>query len=74
MQLQGRATGYLPASAFTRTNRIVISDQGYFFKSRESRFNGPYPTEAKARFELNLFIEIKRIEQEFASAESSNVA
>ncbi|MEP1742493.1 MAG: DUF6316 family protein [Kangiellaceae bacterium] len=74
MQLQGRATGYLPASAFTRTNRIVIGDQGYFFKSRESQVNGPFPTEAKARFELNLFIEIKRIEQEFASAESSNVA
>lgn len=74
MQLQGRACGYLPASAFNRTNRIVISDQGYFFKSRESRFNGPFPTEARAKFELNLFIEIKRIEEEFACSVSSNVA
>ncbi len=74
MQLQGRASGYLPASAFTRTNRIVIGDRGYYFKSRDSQINGPYPTEAKAKFELNLFIEIKRIEEEFACSDSSNAA
>ena len=74
MQLQGRASGYLPAAAFMRTNRIVIGDQGYFFKSRENQVNGPFSTEAEARFELNLFIEIKQIELEFASSDSSNVA
>ncbi len=74
MQLQGRSTGYLPASAFTRTNRIVIGDRGYYFKSRDNQLNGPYPTEAETRFELNLFIEIKRIEEEFSQPSSSNVA
>jgi len=74
MQLQGREGGYLPASAFTRTHRIVINDNGYYFKTREQSILGPFPTEAETLFELNVFIEIKEIEKEFSVSGSSQVA
>lgn len=74
MQIQGRIDGYLPASAFNRTQRIVIGDGGYHFKTREDSIVGPFHTEAEARFELNLFVEIKQIEREFSTLDSSQVA
>jgi hypothetical protein len=74
MQLRERESGYLPASAFMRTNRIVRFKRGYYFKSREKNLIGPFATESEARFELNLYIEIKGIEQEFECSSSCYVA
>lgn len=74
MEAQNRLGGVLPAAAFTRKERLVVNDSGYYFKTREDNLMGPFPTEAEAKFELNTFIKIKHLEIEFKSISSSMVA
>ncbi len=59
MQTQGRANGYLPASAFTRKDRLVIDDNGYHYKTRENKLVGPFSTELAAIFDLERFVNSK---------------
>jgi len=56
--------GYLLIAAFTRNDRMVIKEGDYYYRTREQEMMGPYPTEAIAEFELNIFLHIKAIEQE----------
>ena len=55
----GRSNGYLPAGAFSRTERIVIDDAGFYFKTRSHELVGPFETEAHANYELAMFINVK---------------
>ena len=48
-----------------RKDRFVLSDEGYFYKTRECDLIGPFATESEALFDLNTFIEVAKIEQEF---------
>ena len=73
MSTQGRANGYLPASEFTRKERIVIDDHGYHYKTREDGLVVPSPTESTAKFDLNQFIHAKRVEQELSRLKSLKV-
>jgi hypothetical protein len=56
MEQLNRAHGYLPAAAFTRTERIVIDDDGFYFKTRENGIVGPYTTESFAINELQKYV------------------
>ncbi|MBV1910734.1 MAG: hypothetical protein KUG78_15635 [Kangiellaceae bacterium] len=74
MQVQKRTGGKTPVSSYRRTDRIVKGDQGYHFKTREESLMGPFPTEAEARYELNVFIKIKQVEKEFGIFDASQIA
>lgn len=62
METQGRANGYLPASAFTRKERVVINDDGYHYRTREQKLVGPFETEAATIFALERFVDDKTTE------------
>ena len=64
MKQQNREKGYLPASAFTRRHRVVIDDEGFYFKTRENGIVGPYPTEATACYEMHRFVLAIEIEND----------
>ena len=64
MNNQQRAHSYVPASLYNRSERIVIADDGYFYKTREGEVLGPFHTESKALFDLNIFLNILEIEKE----------
>lgn len=71
MTTQGRANGYLPASAFTRKERVVIDDSGFHYRTREQKLVGPFDTESAAIFDLNCFVVAKKAELNRASINSS---
>ena len=56
--------GYLLIAAFTRSRRMVIKEDDYYYKTREQEIMGPYSTGPIAEFELNIFLHIIAIEQE----------
>ncbi len=60
MYSQSRAKGYLPATAFTRKDRIVIDDQGFHFKTREDGLIGPFPSEILVQAGLDRFVKSKQ--------------
>ncbi len=64
MNNQQRAHTYVPASFFNRSDRILIDDNGFYYKTREGATAGPFLTESKALFDLNIFIKITEIEVE----------
>lgn len=48
---------------FERTNRVVVSDEGYFYRTRECDLIGPFTTEAEALYDLNVFVQVSEIEK-----------
>jgi hypothetical protein len=69
-----RTVGYLPASAFTRTRRLIMEDDGFYYKTRENGVVGPFSTEATASYELNQFIMAIEIENDLRSQNFGNFA
>ncbi len=65
---------YLLIAAFTRKDRMVFKNGDYYYKTREQRFMGPYPTEPTAEFELNIFLHIKSIEQDLLEQKPGKAA
>ena len=51
------------SQAFIRGDRLIINDEGYFYRTREEGIVGPYNTESEALFNLNVFIEVTQIEK-----------
>lgn len=51
------------SSLHPQTERLIISDDGYFYRTREEGFIGPFSTESEALFDLNVFIEVTQIEE-----------
>jgi hypothetical protein len=74
MQLENRKYGYLPASAFTRSQRIVIDDDGFYFKTRENGLMGPFHTEAGACFEMHRYVLAIEIENDLKSRHYQKLA
>ena len=65
MMLHSKRSGELLNPSFiTRRNRLRHSDDGYYYKSRECDLVGPFGTESEALYDLNVFIEVIKIEQE----------
>ncbi len=61
-QSRSRTNGYLPASAFTRKERMVIDDNGYHYRTREQKLVGPFDSESHTIFDLNRFVKTKKAE------------
>lgn len=74
MTNQQRAHTYVPASFFKRSDRILIDDAGYYHKTREVGVTGPFHTEAKALFDLNIFIHTAEVEVELSQLHLSLAA
>ena len=74
MNNQQRAHTYVPASLFKRSDRIVIDDNGYYYKTREGGITGPFITEAKTLFDLNIFILTTEVELELGQSNPSFAA
>lgn len=47
-----------------RTDRIVLIEEGFHYRTREGELRGPFATQSLAKFDLNNFIEALSIEQQ----------
>jgi len=47
---------------FSRTPRVLISDDGYFYKTREGEMRGAFASESIAMDDLKVFIKVMAIE------------
>ncbi len=54
----------------SRKDRVVISDEGYHYRTREEQLIGPFVTEANALYDLNNFIELTSIQQQLMEDQS----
>ncbi|MCW8878731.1 MAG: DUF6316 family protein [Kangiellaceae bacterium] len=52
------------AQLYNRSDRVIINDEGYFYRTREQDLMGPFSTESEALFDLNVFLQVTEIEQE----------
>ncbi|TQV88212.1 DUF6316 family protein [Aliikangiella coralliicola] len=50
---------------FKRSNRIVVNDEGFHYRTREGQLVGPFSTKSEAKYDLNTFLKIVAIEKEF---------
>ncbi|WP_444996996.1 DUF6316 family protein [Aliikangiella sp. IMCC44359] len=53
-----------PSTLYKRSDRFVVNDSGFFYKTREGDLHGPFSTESSALFDLNIFLEIIEIEKQ----------
>ncbi|TQV85029.1 DUF6316 family protein [Aliikangiella coralliicola] len=49
---------------YAKTQRIIINDRGVFYKVRGGKLNGPFETEADARNDLKVFMQVVEIEEQ----------
>jgi len=63
MNLKARTGEPALGHHFERTSRMVISDEGYFYRTRECDLIGPFTTEAEALYDLNVFVKVSEIER-----------
>jgi len=59
-----RATDLPDCQVYSRSERLIINDEGYFYLTREGDVMGPFITESQALFDLNVFIQVTAIEKE----------
>jgi len=57
MNYQSRAQGYFPGSFFRRSNRIIVNQNGYHYRTRSGKTVGPFATEIDAIVDLDDFIQ-----------------
>ena len=50
-----------------RSDRLVVNDEGFFYRTRECDLIGPFATELAARADLKFFINVTRIEQNISA-------
>ncbi len=59
-----RNSDSIPAANYQRTERFVINDAGFFYRTRENELIGPFVSEAEAQQDLNVYIQVIAIEQD----------
>lgn len=59
-----RAKGYLPASYYNRTDKILCGDSGFYYKTSDGENVGPFDTEVQAMYDLNNYVRITAAEEE----------
>ena len=47
-----------------KSRRMIMSEQGVFYRTRGGRLSGPFNSEIEARNDLNVFIQVVAIEEE----------
>ncbi len=65
MNIRPRANEFLSSIKHTRTDRILVGDDGYYYKTREGELHGVFETREQALYDLNVFIRVTEIEQEY---------
>ena len=71
---QLRADEFLVSVSFERTNRIILENRQYSYKTREGDTVGPFSTEAEAKYDMNQFIELAGLEKEFRQLDFQTAA
>lgn len=56
MNTSSRSIGHFPGSFFSRTERILVDDNGFHYRIRKGVSIGPFATESDARSDLERFI------------------
>lgn len=51
-------------SRFERGERIVIRDEGFYYRTRECEMIGPFESRSEAALDLNTFIQVTEIQKE----------
>ncbi|MGX5172849.1 DUF6316 family protein [Aliikangiella sp. IMCC44653] len=69
-----RETDLRTSNKHNRSHRIVSNKEGIFYKTRENHLVGPFSTLSKAKFDLNIFIEVATLEQQLEQDYSLQVA
>ena len=64
MSYTPRISDALGAQLYDQTDRVIINDEGYFYRTREQELMGPFSTESEALFDLNVFLRVTEIEKE----------
>lgn len=59
-----KVNGYLPASAYNQVDRILISDNGFYYKTAEGAAEGLFVTEGEAMYEFNNYIRVSTLQKE----------
>lgn len=49
---------------YDRSDRFVVADDGFYYRTREGEVRGPFVTQSEANFDLNIFLEVISIEQQ----------
>ena len=49
---------------FSKSQRIIANDRGFFYKVRGGKVNGPFKSRQDAESDLSVFIKILKIEAE----------
>jgi hypothetical protein len=57
-----RKSDRLNTPIYPRTQRIMIADEGYYYKTREGETRGSFDSEANALKDLKVFIRVMAIE------------
>ena len=52
---------------FVRSDRILLKNGKYYYRTRECEFIGPFANISDARYDLNLFVEVSEIEKEIST-------
>jgi len=60
--LATRSTDLSSSPLFSRTPRILIADDGYYYKTREGEIRGAFDSESIAMDDLKIFIRVMAIE------------
>lgn len=62
------------SEVFTRSERLVIDDNGYHYRTREGELIGPFVTESQALYDLNSFVELSVLQQQLLNDTSLELA
>ncbi len=60
--LATRCTDQFNSPLFSRTPRVMITDDGYYYKTREGETRGAFDSESIAMNDLKIFIRVMAIE------------
>lgn len=64
MNIQARANDTVKRYIYQRTDRVIINDDGYYYRTREGEQMGPFATISETLFDLNIFKQVTILEQE----------
>ena len=64
MNNKNRQADILSTDTFKRTDRILVEDNVFYYKTREGDICGAFETKSEALYDLNIYIANAQIQQE----------
>lgn len=49
---------------FKRSERLIVNERGFYYRTREGNVAGPFVTRSHAMFDLNNFVSVAIIEEQ----------